>query len=531
MIYDSKDLFLKYKLMFLNYYLYSYLKTNQLHISNKNYFKYKQYLKNLKTLRNNEQNTLYASYSYKKNILETIENTYNVTKRLHHKEKFEHEQRNSSAKERTLFETYEKSNISLFHTIRANNFSNILLRLTTKEIKQVYINPQSYSRYCIDSKRLEKMFNINQQHTTDQSINLILRNSTLEKLSRIYKYKTQINRNASKAPPNILREYLRIDSLLQTMNNTVLVNLYNISKETEYFKKFYTELYWNSVFLTRISHDAQNLYKRVLKYTYNSLCRNNFLLIEYINYKNVSIQNTKEIKDRLYFFTFCSKKIPNTIKMSQSSLDICSNNILLQNLLCIWIKTLIVKKIVRVELRNIILANYTPYIIMMSKQYLRVGYHGQLSLLIHEGSLGMIEAIDRFLLGRGVRFLTYAYWWMHRYIIKVATKKQHVIKLSKQNRKRKRLDNHISKLYYNLKQTNALKKDRVEIKSVDKKTRNIEPVNNEDTKTTARKQFILFCLYTGIPPYQKHTVNHLSRIFDVSEETIFENIRKYNILV
>src|SRR5256714_3215058 len=55
------------------------------------------------------------------------------------------------------------------------------------------------------------------------------------------------------------------------------------------------------------------------------------------------------------------------------------------------------------------------FVVAMAKKYARSGY--PLHELINEGNLGLIEAVSRFDPLRGVRFITYASWWMRQAIL------------------------------------------------------------------------------------------------------------------
>ena len=59
--------------------------------------------------------------------------------------------------------------------------------------------------------------------------------------------------------------------------------------------------------------------------------------------------------------------------------------------------------------RKLIEANLR-FVVAMAKKYSRSGY--PLHELINEGNLGLIEAVSRFDPTRGVRFITYASWWI-----------------------------------------------------------------------------------------------------------------------
>ena len=67
------------------------------------------------------------------------------------------------------------------------------------------------------------------------------------------------------------------------------------------------------------------------------------------------------------------------------------------------------------------------FVVAMAKKYARSGY--PLHELINEGNLGLIEAVSRFDPERGVRFITYASWWIRQAILAAIAHHGHVFRL------------------------------------------------------------------------------------------------------
>jgi RNA polymerase primary sigma factor len=67
------------------------------------------------------------------------------------------------------------------------------------------------------------------------------------------------------------------------------------------------------------------------------------------------------------------------------------------------------------------------FVVAMAKKYARSGY--PLHELINEGNMGLIEAASRFDPGRGVRFITYASWWIRQAILAAIAHYGQVFKL------------------------------------------------------------------------------------------------------
>src|SRR6266849_9668362 len=76
--------------------------------------------------------------------------------------------------------------------------------------------------------------------------------------------------------------------------------------------------------------------------------------------------------------------------------------------------------------RKLIEANLR-FVVAMAKKYARSGY--PLHELINEGNMGLIEAASRFDPARGVRFITYASWWIRQAILAAIAHYGQVFKL------------------------------------------------------------------------------------------------------
>ena len=101
----------------------------------------------------------------------------------------------------------------------------------------------------------------------------------------------------------------------------------------------------------------------------------------------------------------------------------------------------------------------------------RQAYHNVMDL-IQEGNIGLLEAIKRFDPYRGLRFSTYAAWWVRAYILKFILDNWKLVRVGTSNARRK--------LFYNLKkekqrleeegnscETNKLLAERLNVKEGD----------------------------------------------------------------
>lgn len=78
------------------------------------------------------------------------------------------------------------------------------------------------------------------------------------------------------------------------------------------------------------------------------------------------------------------------------------------------------------SLRKLVERNL-KYVVMVANQYKGMGI--SLGDLINEGNLGMMEAAKRFDPERGVKFITYAVWWVRQSILRALADQARVVRL------------------------------------------------------------------------------------------------------
>ncbi|MGK7345955.1 MAG: sigma-70 family RNA polymerase sigma factor [Candidatus Nitrospinota bacterium M3_3B_026] len=78
------------------------------------------------------------------------------------------------------------------------------------------------------------------------------------------------------------------------------------------------------------------------------------------------------------------------------------------------------------SLRELVERNL-KYVVMVANQYKGMGL--SLEDLINEGNLGMMEAARRFDPERGVKFITYAVWWIRQAILRALADQARVVRL------------------------------------------------------------------------------------------------------
>ncbi len=78
------------------------------------------------------------------------------------------------------------------------------------------------------------------------------------------------------------------------------------------------------------------------------------------------------------------------------------------------------------SLRKLVERNL-KYVVMVANRYKGMGI--SLADLINEGNVGMIEAARRFDPERGVKFITYAVWWIRQSILRALAEQSRVVRL------------------------------------------------------------------------------------------------------
>ena len=79
-------------------------------------------------------------------------------------------------------------------------------------------------------------------------------------------------------------------------------------------------------------------------------------------------------------------------------------------------------------LRRLVESNQ-HFVIMISRQYNGMGL--PLEDLISEGNMGLLQAADRFDPDKGIKFITYAVWWIRRAILQALSDQSRLVRLPK----------------------------------------------------------------------------------------------------
>ena len=88
------------------------------------------------------------------------------------------------------------------------------------------------------------------------------------------------------------------------------------------------------------------------------------------------------------------------------------------------------------EAANRLVTGNLRLVVHIAREYQRQAY-SQLLDLIQEGNLGLIEAVCKFDPYRGIRFLSYAMWWIRAYIIRYLMNNWRLIKIGTTQAQRK----------------------------------------------------------------------------------------------
>jgi RNA polymerase primary sigma factor len=84
--------------------------------------------------------------------------------------------------------------------------------------------------------------------------------------------------------------------------------------------------------------------------------------------------------------------------------------------------------------RNVLITSNLRLVVHLAKEYR--GYNMSFLDLVQEGNVGLIEAVERFEHQRGLRFGTYAAWWIRRSMLLAFAEKSGLIRTSRYMRKR-----------------------------------------------------------------------------------------------
>lgn len=88
------------------------------------------------------------------------------------------------------------------------------------------------------------------------------------------------------------------------------------------------------------------------------------------------------------------------------------------------------------EDKDLLITSNLGFVITVASEYRGLGI--PFEDLINEGNLGLIEASHRYDPGRGVRFITYAVWWIRKAILKAVSDHSTVVRVPSYRRKKMR---------------------------------------------------------------------------------------------
>ena len=86
--------------------------------------------------------------------------------------------------------------------------------------------------------------------------------------------------------------------------------------------------------------------------------------------------------------------------------------------------------------KDLLITSNLGFVITVANEYRGLGI--PFEDLINEGNLGLLEAAQRFDPARGVRFITYAVWWIRKAILKAVTDQATVVRVPSYRRKKMR---------------------------------------------------------------------------------------------
>lgn len=401
-------------------------------------------------------------------------------------------------KEKAIFSEYDKRRIKRNSVLLKNPISWSLLQVTEKDRKLLYKEPKKIYTFFIDIKKLSKTIPDNIiKH--GEIINQIIQDSNTI-LAESIKISSIKNISFADIPPSVLRECTSMINILQNINKICIPKSILLSR-------LYKDICWNITYINHISKEISYLDKKTVTNTYNIMYKMNRLCITYIHKYNASL----DIKMQSIYTTSIWYQSKEYLAYKKNTVQKVYG---MHNILYMYTKQMILQRKIQDLLKNRIVCYYTPYITNMSKQQIRCGSNVELQDLISEGIQGIREAIDRYQLGHGARFLTFAYWWIHRYMTKMSTKRNKFLKNSNKKKTQKTLSIQITKLYNEIKDK---KKNDTKIRILQHKLRLIRKKDIINILHNAyNKEYVLLCLLYGIEPYNRHNIKKMSDVFEIA---------------
>lgn len=388
----------------------------------------------------NYLDTLYASrkatyeqLKLQKRYLKLIQKRYRLQQHVYKyakKKQLEQKRKRSTKsaiqKETTMFLLYERAQLQLTCSMFQNAYTEATLLLYKASINNIKVDSVGTKNIPINISSLYESLRNNAETQQTHVMNTLL--NELQLRETVYTSTKDLNNliyYISDCTKNILTQYVQI----QKMRTIIKQAMYHFTNSI--LCTLQKNLQQYQVFLYTISHDLQKnilkalldtytIYKKTILLIYDTtdmkLCNSTLVYLE-LYYR---IQYLGAI---LSYLCYSDKKYTHK-QDTISALHTSYYDILLQQqqIQLKYCLAFVVQLYIRTLHKQKIISHYLPF---LSKTVSNTPVLTRDTLRIkEEGKKGIIEAIHRYSVNRGVRFVTYASWWLHKFIKKNTAKKK-----------------------------------------------------------------------------------------------------------